>query len=184
MKKNILSQLNILRLILVFSCCLALLISSVSGAVSDFYSDSEIQFYDPNACDPATADTAGTNSEIKSVYMVGDSITLGAKEFYKLEKKFKDKDINAHITASGGAGLNNPGTTGSKKSGIESIKSDGKAIRNADAVVIAPDTNNLPDEFTGLLKQAIKHIPKQRNKVNILWLNIDTNNSDKAENTR
>jgi|GEM_PF-146927 len=160
-----------------FMACL-ILIQAPAQAISEFFLDSEIPFYDPE-CQPqeSTASSAGASDDIKSVYMVGDSITLGAKDYYGLEKKFKEKEIDATIAASGGAGLNHAGTTGTKKSGIQSIQDDKAKIKNADAVIIAHGTNNFPGELEGLLKKAVKEVRKHNESAKIFWVNTDTTSS-------
>lgn len=134
-------------------------------------------FYYDLACEGVQSGVSEASGDIKSVYMVGDSITLGAKDSYNLEKKFTDKGIDAHITASGGASLNHGGSTGSKKSGIQSVKDDGDIIKNTDAVVVAHGTNNYPSEFEGLLKDMIGEIKKQNSEASIFWANTNTDSS-------
>lgn len=133
-------------------------------------------YYDPN-CTPGQSPSGSTiGTDIESIYMVGDSITLAAKDYYGLVQKFKKKGIDATIDAAGAGSLTYAGTTGTKKTGLQSIEDRKNIIKNVDAVVIAHGTNHFPDnQFKNAIKQAVNKVRNINNDVEIIWVNTNTN---------
>lgn len=178
MNKKILKKIELLFIWVAALVFLASSNNTVFAISQNDYENLHTPFYDDCAPPESQSSSAAGNVEIKQVYMVGDSITLGAKDDYDLEKKFRDAGIDADITASGGAGLNHAGSTGSKKSGLQSVKDDGNIIKSADAVVVAHTTNDVHPVFKGLLRDMIREIKKHSESVKIFWVNADTSKTD------
>jgi murein DD-endopeptidase MepM/ murein hydrolase activator NlpD len=164
---------NLLSVSVIVLLCLS------SSAITFSLSDEQKALYNKNilyydlACPDGAPD--GASGPIKSVYMVGDSITLGAKDSYNLEKKFTDKGINAYITASGGGSLITAGSTGSRKTGLDSIRDDAdQHVKNVDAVIIAHGTNHVPAGFEDALKETIKTVRNINSSAAIFWVKTHT----------
>ncbi len=121
--------------------------------------------------------------ELGKVYVLGDSITLGAKSEY--EKKLKSAGAKSvKVSAAGGGNLEGPGSTGTKQSGIESIKEDSGYIKDSNVIIIAHGTNQLkhgnPSEEVqgGAIKNALSEIESTGTKAKIYW--VDVSITDRA----
>ncbi len=154
-------------------------------AVSDFFSDSNIQFYDPNACDPSGGDTsvAQQNSPVPAgkVYILGDSITEIAKDKYS--ELFSSKGWTPTIEglSSRHIELNNP-----IPSGLEQIQKDKDIIKNSEAAVIALGTNDQgysSEEMESKVKKTVNKVRSFKPTIKIYWVNImDTRNYTRSKN--
>ena len=122
------------------------------------------------------SEAADEPSNIESVYMIGDSITRGAIDGYKLKEKFKEKEIDAKFNATGAASLTYGGdpSAGTGMSGLEAIESDKDIIKDSDAVVIAHGTNQIVSELGPNIKKAIDAVREINEDAQIFWVNTDT----------
>jgi hypothetical protein len=142
-------------------------------AVSDFYSENDIQFYDPNACDP---NGESSDSDITStaghtggdIYIIGDSITSIAENAYK--NKFKDP---WRLTIDGLSSRRiRPNTP--DPGGIKKIKEDKDKIKEAKSIVVALGTNNIGYSASSIKKDvsdAIKEVRRANSSAPIFWVN-------------
>lgn len=137
-------------------------------AFDDFYSDSEIQFIDPKACDPTspdpaaaadpnaapatpTADTAGT-----PIYMMGDSITKGVKT--DLEAKFQAASLAvSKINGVGSRSMTSPGD--GTTNGPQAITADTSIIKGSKTAILALGTNN--SGTSGAFRTQVKDLVQQ-----------------------
>ncbi len=109
-----------------------------------------------------------------SVYILGDSITVGAKEAYT--SSFSEKDIDAFINGSTSRSIKGKGQDGDKLSGLEAVGQDKDTIAVAKAIVIALGTNGGNSSQTiGELYSAIR---EYNSSAPVYWL--DTTVIDKA----
>ena len=119
--------------------------------------------------EPEGGDTAGGSA----VYMLGDSITVGAKN--ELESEFNTKKIKPYINASGTRSITGAGvTTGFKTSGLEAVRGDKARIDKAGSVVVALGTNqnnNFEESIKDLVKE-IKAADTDKSGLEIFWVNI------------
>ena len=74
------------------------------------------------------------------VYILGDSITVGAENTYITD--FKQIGITTVVDALSSRSLIGKGTDGNKLSGLQAIAADQADIKKAQAVVIAVGTND------------------------------------------
>lgn len=128
-----------------------------------FYFDHET-----GTCNPTQSMT-----NIKSVYILGDSITVGAEIAYK--QKLTEKDI-ANISINGansrswkGGGLGNPTTDGSLASGKDAVEADSLKIQSAQVIVIALGTNG--GLASNPIEEMIGAIRAKNNTARIWWIN-------------
>lgn len=120
-------------------------------------------------------------ADISKVYILGDSITLGAKEKYEAEFKKAGSD-EVKVSASGGGNLKAPGTTGTRLSGQNAIESDKSFIKDATAIVIAHGTNQMsnvastnPDYLASqqaVVEETIKKVQDINNSAPIFWVDV------------
>ncbi len=89
-----------------------------------------------------TPDTGEVDGLLDKVYILGDSITLGAKSIY--ESKFKEAGASeVKVVASGGGNLGSPGTAGDIISGYDALARDKDYIKQASTIIIAHGTNQM-----------------------------------------
>ncbi len=111
----------------------------------------------------------------KNIYILGDSITAGAKDAYKDAFKDKDLTISARVGRSWGtAGQDSPANIGSQGTGKEAFAADTEKIKSADAIIIALGTNQMGgDEASqnpiGSIITAFRGVNE---KAPIWWVNI------------
>lgn len=87
-----------------------------------------------------TSSNTATGDKLDKVYILGDSITLGAKSQY--ESKFKEAGASeVKVVASGGGNLGSAGTTGDIISGYSALERDKEYIKDASTIIIAHGTN-------------------------------------------
>lgn len=97
--------------------------------------------------DPCSTDASSSTSSVRpgsSLYILGDSITVGAEAKYR--EQFLPKDITPVINASvgrswTGAGFFTPTAEGSTQPGSQAVESDAAKIQSAGGIVIALGTN-------------------------------------------
>ncbi len=114
--------------------------------------------------------TEGDEDVTSSLYMVGDSISVGASA--DLEREFKSRGINAYINGSVSRSITGKGTTaGSKTSGLEAVEQDKKRIETADYVVVQLGTNQ-NNNFEKTIQDLIKKVKSYNNEVTIYWVDV------------
>lgn len=155
--------------------------SQVSAQNTRYRASNDVLFYE--ACSDIDGGGSGqsdNDSNLGKVYVLGDSITLGAKDLY--EKKLKEAGANSVlVSASGGGNIEAPGTNGTKKSGLEAIASDKDFIKSADTVIIAHGTNQMKHAGSGpnyvagqqeSIKKAIKAVEDTGSNAKIFWVDV------------
>ena len=126
-------------------------------------------------CSTAMASATTLNGGA-SVYIIGDSITYGARSKYR--EALLEKGISAHINASGGRSWTWSGSSeatseeGSNKSGKQAVIDDESVIKESDGIVIALGTNgglaaNPIEEIIDTIRPMLK-----ANNVPIWWVNV------------
>lgn len=134
----------------------------IASAFDDFYSDSEIQFIDPNACDPTGANSetspnpSGNNTATSGpVYMMGDSLTVGVKS--DLEKKLRENNLEISKINGVGSRSMTSGGDGSTN-GPQAIEGDAKEIETSKTAILALGTNGSgsASAFTSQVKDLVK----------------------------
>ncbi len=195
--KNIRSQTNLKFSNLVLAFCLTIML--VSGGLpiavrADPLPGSELQALDnyPNWTGfQCSADDQATdnNPPPGSVYMLGDSITFGAKD--ELANAFgKASFDSSYITARQSRSLSSPGSSGnalgtpdSYHTGLDQINVDAATyISKAQSIVIALGTNQeIHGSFNNNVKAAINEINNANpNHPSIYWVNIFSHVSQKS----
>jgi murein DD-endopeptidase MepM/ murein hydrolase activator NlpD len=110
------------------------------------------------------------------VYMVGDSITVGAKD--SLESEFKNKNLNIYVNASGSRSISGPGqTAGFQTSGLQAVDGDKNRVKNADTVIVALGTNR-ENNFAGRIRDMVDKIRRYNEDAKIYWVNTFTTRGD------
>lgn len=129
-------------------------------------------FYYDLACAEVLAGTTEKPADIKNVYMVGDSITVRAENELKsaftkkgANKVTIDGSVNRSITQAGDS-------RGHTTSGFEAVALGEKAIKNADAVVVALGTNQRDPDFEGSVEDLAKDIERINGDAIIYWVNV------------
>lgn len=113
-------------------------------------------------------------SDLRNVYMIGDSITVRARddllsEFANNSTK-PDVTINASVGRSIRTAGQNPRTTG-----LDAVRDDKGKVKEADAIVVALGTNGLSEADISAMINAIKDIKKEDGSVEeyqIFWVNL------------
>lgn len=110
----------------------------------------------------------GSGSEKGGLYMLGDSITVGAKK--DLEAGFKDKFSSVYVNGSEGRSITGKGTTnGFKTSGMEAVEDDKERIKSAKTIVVALGTNQNPN-FEESIKDIVEEIKKINENASLHWV--------------
>lgn len=144
---------GLLCLFLAFTIALS---SSVPiGAFSDFYSDSEIQTYDPNACNPVADDSISSTANGNGKWSLGPGANAPGKDQTEFFKKFLDKlatftsfepvvttGTNHSVgTASGGSSEHPPGNAADFGSALNKFGTDnaqsGQDVPRGDEIAAA-----------------------------------------------
>ncbi len=134
----------------------------------------------------AHAEEATTAHEAndEDVYILGDSITRGARE--DLKKYFNDEKLNiSKINADDGRAISKD-TVGSNPTGLEAIEQDKQYIKEAGTVVIALGTNSGVEDLNTQIPKLINAIKSINSSTKILWVNTfvkDKEQRDKINNT-
>lgn len=124
--------------------------------------------------DSAESNQNGINSnivsaDVRNVYMVGDSITVRAKDEIKKQLRAKGAD-SVVINASTNRSITRPGETpGFPTSGIEAVEGDKAKINNSDAIIVALGTNQRDSNFKNSIKNIIG---KFDDSAKIYWVNV------------
>lgn len=151
------------------------LAQAMSGAQQQIFK-AQIHYYNVAGCGSSngnTSDTSGSPSttSIGSVYMVGDSITVRAKD--DLDSAFKSKNISPYINASVNRSITQPGTdAGFQTSGLNAVAGDTDRIKNAGAVVIALGTNQRDSDFNSAIKDMVNKVKGINTNAKIYWVNV------------
>ena len=128
-----------------------------------------ISYYDIAACGVAASSSSLTDSG-GALYMLGDSITVGAQQ--QLETEIKEKGYTAFVNGSESRSIKKAGTTeGFKTSGLDAIDTDSANIKDAKVVVIALGTNQDSD-FEKAMKQLIDKVKATNKDAEIYWVNV------------
>lgn len=153
------------------------------GAVSDFYSDSNIQFYDPNACNPNSESSGGSDANTSTttgpVYIMGDSITNIADNAYT--KKFKDWQPTVK-----GADSRQIAVGSNPTNGVDQIVQDKDIVKKAKIIVIALGTNSLGEPGNkGWVKKLMQKVNANKQAdTKVFWVNVyDKNQLSKSKTT-
>ncbi len=177
--KTSLSFSNCIFRLVLFLCIFTIGIPSHLAATSDFFSDSEIQFYEPNACDP-NGSSEDTGSEAVTaedpVFILGDSITVMSED--DITRFFGSKNVKiSKIDAAGSRSLTRKGV--GNTSGVEAISANEKAIKRSSSIIIALGTNADDDVNSGKssifkanAKKLIKEVKKINPDISIFWTSL------------
>lgn len=114
---------------------------------------------------PEKADRKPSDTGKQRVYIVGDSIAVGATPYYKAA--FKDAGWRVDINALGGRSLTAPPLP----HGLQAIEQDKDKIASADSVVIALGTNISPRFNQGVV-DAVSLVEKTNPDAKLYW--VDT----------
>lgn len=177
----------------IFKACLIILTLFVSASPTvaaftsnDVYCTKQggTCFYDPSAaaCDATSFAASDTTSSLGAVYMIGDSITVRAKN--DLEAALQAKATSLYINASVSRSITRPGIDpGYKTSGLQAVQSDRARVEQADTVIIALGTNQDTD-FRNAIKNMVSKVKSLNNSARLYWVNtfskaIDTQGINK-----
>ncbi|NLA43307.1 SGNH/GDSL hydrolase family protein [Candidatus Saccharibacteria bacterium] len=125
--------------------------------------------------DPDDSPEAGRS--LGKVYVLGDSITEGAASVY--DKRMRESGASdVMVSYSGGGNLDNAGTTGTRRSGLDSIKADKDYIEKADTIVIAHGTNNMSHTRSAdvVIKETVEAIKNTGTNGSIYWVDVAITN--------
>lgn len=142
------------------------------------------EFY--NVCSGGSSSGSSSDSaggDISKVYILGDSITHGARSLY--EAKFKGAgSTEVKINAAGGRNFDGPGTTGDVGTGYDAIDKDKDTIKNATTVIIAIGTNQMENiswdqteagyiqQTEAAIKKAVDKIKATETKAKLYWVDV------------
>ncbi len=141
------------------------------GGVKNIESNHHHYDFTAKASNGQNTPAADKKSSDASLYMLGDSITLGAK--HDLEAKFKQNGIaSAYINGSESRSIGGKGdTAGQKTSGLEAADDDKARIKSAGTVVIALGTN--PEgNFEDRIKKLVEKVKSYNSDAKIYWVNV------------
>ncbi len=115
---------------------------------------------------------ASSSAQISNLYILGDSITVGAESSYK--QKFSSKNITTTINASnsrswvgGGSGAHTP--EGSFASGKAAVEADANKIRAAQGIIVALGSNG--GIASNPIPEIISSIKQKNESIKIWWIN-------------
>ncbi len=134
-----------------------------------------IYYYDPytDKCELNSDDNSDSQTETSSIYVVGDSITVGMESVLK-SKLESSGIINSNIKLNGEVARSVSGEGDKGTSGLDALKEDEEFIKKASAVVVELGTNG------GNSKNDIKKMTSAIKKINkdtrIYWVNIGHTN--------
>lgn len=152
----------------VFSWLQPLTIQALSPDQKAIY-NKNIGYYDYDVCGRDDAPTATDSSGGGPVYILGDSITNGAKN--DLKTAFKKVSISvSKINAEDGRAVSRPTMSG--VGGIEAVKDDKDTIKDSKAVVIALGTNSGVEDLDKQIPKIISEVKKANSSVKIYWVNV------------
>ena len=123
--------------------------------------------YDPCSNQSHTEDTVDTGTD--PIYIVGDSITNGAKD--NLKTAFKDIGMEvSKINAEDGRAVSRPTMSG--VGGIDAVKEDKDIIKNSNSVVVALGTNSGVEDLNVQIPKIIREIKSINSNTTIYWVNV------------
>lgn len=139
--------------------------------------------YERSGCAPASNTLGGVSLRGSKVYVLGDSITDGARDYY-VEAFTQAGSESVTVNAAGGRNFTGPGTTGDIGTGYDAIQKDADIIRQANVVIMAMGTNqmenfswNIPEDK--YIEQSIESINKALQLVRdtqtgarIFWMDV------------
>lgn len=140
------------------------------GAASEARQRAE--FYD-SSCATPTGNDSSSSAELGKVYVLGDSITLGAASLYESQMRSAGAS-DVKVSASGGGNLDNAGSTGTKSSGLDSIAADSDYIKDADTFIMAHGTNNMSHtrDANVVIKEAMAAIKATGTSAKVHWVDV------------
>ena len=166
MRKKIFS-LSILLSVLVL--CLTNSVLALSQIQKDIF-DSGIMYYDHET---GTCDPTQTTTDVKKVYIIGDSITVGTESLYRQKLSAKgvtEISINgANARSWKGGGLGTPTTGGSLSAGKDAVEEDSAKILAADVIVVALGTNG--GLANNPIPEMLSTIRSKNNNARVWWVN-------------
>lgn len=128
-----------------------------------------------------TTDASASATTKNRVFMVGDSISVGAKD--KMSAALTNQGIESKIDASTSRSINGNGIDGNKLSGLEALKASDNtdSLKNANAIVIQLGTNkeaNL-NRFKAGAKDVMDYIKSENSTAKRYWVNLFSDVSHK-----
>lgn len=121
----------------------------------------------------STTDTATSSGGSKNVYILGDSITVGAAQQYT--EKFPSNGITPTISAVGGRSWTTPGSpdigaVGTTGTGRDALQQDAASVKAAGGIVIALGTNGLLSGNP--IDEVIRAVKDINPDAPIWWVNV------------
>lgn len=118
--------------------------------------------------------TTSASTTTKSTVVIGDSISVGMRDYGELKQKLSDSGWKSTIDASGGRSIATAGSTDAKTSGLKAVQDNKDKIKNASVVVVQLGTNRSNDlnQFRSLVKDMAKDIKQINSSAKIVWVNI------------
>ena len=130
-----------------------------------------IHYFDVDACSSSSSNSQAATDIGGSVYMVGDSITVRAKD--DLDTAFKSKNASAYINASTSRSITKPGVDdGFKTSGIDAVEGDKDRLKSTNTVIVALGTNQRDANFEKSVKDIVGKIKSYSSSAKIYWVNV------------
>lgn len=130
-----------------------------------------INYFDIDTCTTAPTSDQTSTAIDGSVYMLGDSITVRAKD--DLDAAFQAKNAQDYINASVSRSITKPGVTdGFKTSGLDAVDGDKDRIKNAGTVIVALGTNQRDADFEASIKNLVNKIKSINPNANIYWVDV------------
>jgi hypothetical protein len=147
----------------------------VGDSENDAYRKNAVEKYleFSGASTNSTAGTVQTVSNSGSVYVLGDSIALGAKQ--DLANLLGSRYSKTSIDASKSRSISGPGVTpGYNTSGLQAVKQDASQIRNASVVIIELGTNDIRGgaAFESRVDSLIAAVRATQTQASIYWVEI------------
>lgn len=189
MKKVNIKNLKIIKksflLVFYIACCGVIFFTNSSSAYAISSKARELQIkgardYDPEeVCATVSPGSGGANLENSKLYMLGDSITVGAKD--QLSEGFSSSKIEAYINGSVSRSIKRPGTTnGFKTSGLQAVEGqqDRSFLQDPETktVIVALGTNadgsGSASDYVENMLNLVEKIRAINYSVNIYVVNI------------
>ena len=123
-----------------------------------------------NTASAASPDEDGSRATGNSIYILGDSITEGARDNIDSEFAKKNLDISK-INADTGRAISKD-TAGSNPSGLEAVESDSESIKKSSVILIALGTNSGSENLDTQIPKLIEKIKGIKPNIKILWVNV------------
>lgn len=137
------------------------------------YLDSHVLYFDPDCSPPESAHSsteAGLAGQVSPVYILGDSITSGAKK--DIENAFKEAGLEiSKINADPGRAISKD-TVGNDPTGLEAAAADKGKIGLSASVVVALGTNSGVEDLDEQIPLLVQEIRKGKTDIPIYWVNV------------